>query len=39
MKLFHSFCADKGIVHDNGRIFAYLHTLEEKESQDQMRLF
>ena len=39
MKLFHSFCAVKGIVHDNGRIFAYLHTLEEKESQDQMRLF
>lgn len=39
MKLFHGFCADKGIVHDNGRIFAYLHTLEEKEPQDQLRLF
>ena len=38
MKLFHGFCADKGIVHDNGRIFTYLHTLGE-EPQDQLRLF
>ena len=39
MELFHSFCEGHGIVHDNDRIFAYLHTFEERGEQAQMRLF
>lgn len=30
MRLFHQICAEKGIVHDNGQIFEYLNTFEEK---------
>lgn len=32
-KLFHETCEAYGIWHDNDRIFAYLHTLEEKTTQ------
>ena len=39
MELFHGFCGENGIVHDNDRIFAYLHTFEEKRGQAQMSLF
>ena len=39
MELFHGFCEENGIVHDNDRIFAYLHTFEEKRGQAQMSLF
>ena len=31
--LFHETCEQYGIWHDNDKIFAYLHTLEEKEAQ------
>lgn len=37
MELFHALCAEYGIVHDNGQIFAYLHAYENK--QEQLRLF
>lgn len=32
-RLFHDTCEEYGIWHDNDRVFAYLHTLEEQESQ------
>ena len=32
-RLFHELCQQYGIWHDNDKIFAYLHTLEEKEDQ------
>lgn len=31
--LFHRFCEEKGILHDNDRIFAYMAQFEEKEEQ------
>lgn len=37
MKLFHGFCEEHGILHDNGQIFRYLQTFEEKCGQ--MSLF
>lgn len=32
-RLFHDLCERYGIMHDNDRIFTYLHTLEEREEQ------
>lgn len=37
MALFHDFCQRNGMAHDNGQIFSYLQTYEEKQSQ--LRLF
>lgn len=39
MRLFHSKCAQHGIVHDPGQIFAYLHRFEEKNSGHQLCLW
>ena len=39
MRLFHGFCAEKGIMHDNRQIFSYLRAFEEKESGEQLSLF
>ncbi len=39
MQLFHRVCEEHGIVHDNGRIFAYLHQFEEKSGFTQLNLF
>lgn len=39
MKLFHGVCEEHGIVHDNGKIFSYLHEFEEKQSCAQLNLF
>lgn len=39
MALFHSFCEEKGMLHDNDRIFSYLHTLEDPGERGQMSLF
>ena len=36
-RLFHEECDRRGILHDNGTVFRYLNTLEEKE--EQLRLF
>ena len=33
MALFHEFCGQRGIAHDNDEIFAYLHRFEEKSRQ------
>ncbi len=39
MKLFHQKCNQHGIIHDNGQIFEYLSTFEEKQSDKQLSLF
>ncbi len=39
MKLFHKKCADNGILHDNDQIFTYLSEFEEKQEEDQLRLW
>ncbi len=39
MKLFHQKCEENNIMHDNDRIFGYLHTFEEKNSCRQMSLW
>ncbi len=39
MKLFHQKCGENGIVHDNERIFRYLHTFEEKNRFQQLSLW
>lgn len=39
MKLFHEFCQEHGMLHDNGQIFEYLHTFEEKNAGVQLSLF
>ena len=36
MKLFCLKCESGGIIHDNERIFQYLHTFEEKDSSVQL---
>lgn len=39
MRLFHQKCAANGIMHDNGEIFQYLQTFEEKETDRQLSLW
>lgn len=39
MTLFHNFCEENGMMHDNDQIFAYLRTYEEKTAGTQMSLF
>lgn len=39
MKLFYQKCEENGIVHDNGEIFRYLQTFEEKEAARQLSLW
>ena len=39
MKLFHRKCESSGMVHDNGRIFAYLHEYEDKQAGEQLSLW
>ena len=39
MKLFHETCEKSGILHDNGEIFRYMRTFEEKDGNMQMSLF
>ena len=39
MRLFHSFCEDKGMLHDNDEIFRYLAAFEEKTDAEQLSLF
>lgn len=38
-KLFHQKCAERGMLHDNGEIFRYLQTFEEKGAGRQMSLW
>ena len=39
MRLFHAYCEEKGMMHDNDRIFRYLTAFEEKTPERQMSLF
>lgn len=39
MELFRKRCDKSGIIHDNDRIFQYLHTFEEKEPEKQLSLW
>jgi DNA repair photolyase len=39
IKLFHQKCNQHGIIHDNRKIFEYLNTFEEKQSDKQLSLF
>ncbi len=39
MRLFHGFCEEKGMLHDNEQIFRYLSAFEEKEGPEQLSLF
>lgn len=39
MKLFHSFCGEHGIMHNNDRIFAYMREFEEKNAPLQLSLW
>ena len=39
MTLFHRICEENQIVHDNGKIFEYLKTFEEKPESVQLSLF
>lgn len=39
MKLFHEKCEEYGIVHDNRKIFEYLHWFEEKTTGQQISLW
>lgn len=37
--LFHQKCGENGIVHDNGQIFQYMHTFEDKRAGEQISLW
>ncbi len=39
MELFHQKCSENGILHDNNRIFKYLHTFEQKQAAEQLSLW
>ncbi|MDY2960589.1 MAG: radical SAM protein [Hornefia sp.] len=39
MQMFHRFCEKENIMHDNGEIFTYLKTFEEKETSKQISFF
>jgi len=39
MGLFHQKCGENGIVHDNGQIFQYMHTFEDKRAGEQISLW
>ena len=39
LRLYHDLCEEKGIWHNNDRIFEYLNTFETKEQMEQLSLF
>lgn len=39
MRLFHGFCEENGIMHDNTQIFDYLRAFEDKSAGRQLSLF
>lgn len=39
MRLYHGFCAEHGILHDNDAIFSYLSAFERKNDAPQLSLF
>lgn len=38
-ELFHGFCQDHGILHDNAQIFQYLHRFEDQTASGQLSIF
>ena len=38
-RLFHDYCAEKGMMHDNDAIFSYLSAFERKNDAPQLSLF
>ena len=39
LRLFHGFCAERGLMHDNDEIFSYLSAFEQKSPEPQLSLF
>ena len=39
MRIYHAFCEQHGMMHDNEEIFSYLHTFTDKTGDAQMSLF
>ena len=39
MRLFHQRCSENGIIHNNDRIFEYLHRFEQKQTATQLSLW
>lgn len=39
MRLFHQRCSENGIIHNNDRIFEYLHRFEQKQAATQLSLW
>ena len=39
MRLFHQRCSENGIIHNNDRIFEYLHRFEQKQTATQLNLW
>lgn len=39
MRLYHAFCEEHGMMHDNAEIFTYLRTFTEKSDETQLCLF
>ena len=39
MRLYHAFCEEHGMMHDNAEIFTYLRTFTDKTDKTQLSLF
>ena len=39
MRLYHAFCEEHGMMHDNAEIFTYLRTFTDKSDETQLSLF
>ena len=39
IRLYHAFCEEHGMMHDNAEIFTYLHTFTAKTDETQLSLF
>ena len=39
MKLYYNICRENNILCDNGEVFSYIHSFEEKQTCEQLSLF
>ena len=39
MRLYHAFCEENGMMHDNREIFSYLNTMNDQAARAQLSLF
>lgn len=39
MRLYHAFCEENGMMHDNREIFSYLNTMDDQAARAQLSLF